>query len=420
MDLFDDLLWRGLAYQWTGEDALPARLRKSPVTLYQGFDPTAPSLQAGNFVGIMLLRRFQLAGHRPIVVMGGATGMIGDPAGKSEERNLQTPEQVAANVEAQRAQFERFLDFSAGAVLVDNAEWLAPISLMSFLRDVGKHVPVNVMLSRESVRERLNSTSGISYTEFSYMLMQAYDFVHLNRTHGCELQVGGSDQFGNIVAGVDLARRMDGTSLYGLTTELVTDSTGAKLGKTAAGAVWLDPALTSPYAFYQYWMRIPDADAGRFLRLLTDLARPEIEALEATVLDAPHRREAQKRLADELTLLVHGEAGLTAARRATEAFFSGNLAGLTEAELVEIFADVPSRDLPRSRLGALTVVDAFVDAGLAASNGEARRLIASGGATVGGRRLTSPDEVLSGGDLASESVMILRAGKKSYALLRFV
>jgi tyrosyl-tRNA synthetase len=419
MDLFDDLVRRGLAHQWTGEDALAARLRSGPITLYDGFDPTAPSLQVGNLVGIMLLRRFQAAGHRPVVLMGGATGMIGDPSGKSEERNLQTPEQVQANLETQRAQFERFVDFGRGALLVNNADWFGDFGFIDFMRDVGKHVPVNVMLAKESVRARLESPAGISFTEFSYMLMQAYDFLHLAREHDCELQIGGSDQFGNIVAGIDLARRVDGRQLYGLTHELITDSSGQKLGKTAAGAIWLDAGRTSPYAFYQYWLRVQDADAGRFLRVLTELDHDEIDALEARAVEAPAKREAQQRLAEWLTRLVHGEEGLAAARRATDALFGGELKGLGEAELLEIFADVASASLPRTRLGALNVVDALIEAGLAKSKGDARRLIEAGGATVNNRRIASVDETLSSEDLASETVMVLRAGKKSYALLRF-
>jgi tyrosyl-tRNA synthetase len=420
MDLFDDLRWRGLAYQWTGEDALPARLAKGPITLYDGFDPTADSLQVGNLVGIMMLRRFQRAGHRPIVVMGGATGMIGDPTGKSEERNLLTPEQIQKNLESQRPQFERFLDFGSGdALMVNNADWFARIGFMEFLRDIGKHAPVNVMLAKESVRARLESPTGISYTEFSYMLMQAYDFLHLYRAEGCELQIGGSDQFGNITAGVDLARRLEGVQLFGLTSELVTDNEGQKLGKTAAGTVWLSPERTSPYAFYQYWLRVPDADAGRYLRMLTDLPHDSVEELEAQLEKEPQKRAAQRALAREITLLVHGEDGLGAAERATDALFGGDLDGLSEGELLEIFADVPSKELPRARLGQITAADALVETGLAKSKSDARRVIEEGGASVGNRTIGSTDDVLTGSDLASETVMVLRRGKRSFGLLRF-
>ncbi len=419
MDLFDDLLWRDLAYQWTGEDALPERLRAGPTTLYCGFDPSAPSLHIGNLVGLMTLRRFQKAGHRPIAVAGGGTGMIGDPSGRSEERNLLSETELEANVASIRAQIARFLDFDAGALLVNNADWLGKLGYIEFLRDVGKHFSVNAMLARESVRARLESRSGISYTEFSYMLMQAYDFVHLFDTEGCELQVGGSDQFGNIAAGVELGRRMRGGQLFGLTWPLVTRSDGVKMGKTAEGAVWLDPARTSPYAFYQWFVNVPDADAGRFLRYFTELPRNKIEELEAETAHAPQKREAQRRLAAELTLLVHGEEGLHAAERASEALFGGDLAGLTEAELLEIFADVPSRELPRARLGAMTAAEALAEAGLAKSKSEARRLIEGGGAYVGNRRIDDPEQPFGPGDLASESMAVLRAGKSRFALLRF-
>ncbi|TMK54404.1 MAG: tyrosine--tRNA ligase [Actinobacteria bacterium] len=419
MDLFDELLWRGLAYQWTGEEALPARLRAGPITLYCGFDPSAPSLHIGNLVGLTTLRRFQKAGHHPIAVAGGGTGMIGDPSGKSEERNLLSESELAENVASIRAQIARFLDFDAGASLVNNADWLGTLGYIEFLRDVGKHFSVNAMLAKESVRGRLESKAGISYTEFSYMLMQAYDFVHLHETAGCELQVGGSDQFGNISAGVDLGRRMHGAQLFGLTWPLVTRSDGVKMGKTAEGAVWLDPARTSPYAFYQWFVNVPDADAGRFLRFFTELPREEIEPLEADVARAPQKREAQRRLARELTLLVHGKDGLRAAERASEALFGGDLDGLTETELLEIFADVPSKELPRARLGAITAGEALTEAGLAKSKSEARRLIEGGGASIGNRRIDDAEQPVGPGDLASETVAVLRAGKNRFALLRF-
>jgi tyrosyl-tRNA synthetase len=422
MDLFDDLRWRGLAYQWTGEDALPARLRKGPVTLYLGVDPSAPSLHIGHLVGLTTLRRFQRAGHRPIAVAGGGTGMIGDPSGRSDERNLLSEEELAANLDAIRTQIARFLDFEdgdRGALLLNNGEWLGKLGYIEFLRDVGKHFSVNAMLAKESVRARLASEAGISYTEFSYMLMQAYDFVHLYDIVGCGLQVGGSDQFGNISSGVDLGRRMRGVQLFGLTWPLVTRSDGAKMGKTAEGAVWLDPARTSPYAFYQWFIQVPDADAARFLKMYTDLPREQIEELEKQVEKKPQRREAQRTLARELTLLVHGEEGLRAAERASEALFGGELEGLSEAELLEIFADVPSKELPRARLGTLTAGEALIEAGLTKSKSEARRLIEGGGASAGNRKINDPDEPLAQGDMASGSIVVLRAGKSRFALLRF-
>lgn len=419
MDLFDDLVRRGLAHQWTGGDAFPARLRSGPITVYCGFDPSASSLHIGNLVGLTVLRRFQVAGHRPIAIAGGATGMVGDPSGRSEERNLLSPDELERNVEAIRAQIARFLDFDAGALLLNNADWLAPMSFIDFLRDVGKHVSVNVMLARESVKARLESEHGISYTEFTYMLMQAYDFVHLWDAHGCELQVGGSDQFGNIVAGVDLGRRMRGAELFGFTWPLVTRSDGAKMGKTAAGSIWLDPERTSPFAFYQYFVRIPDADAATMLRTFTDLPHEQIDALATAAAERPQQREAQKTLATELTELVHGADGLAAAERATQALYGGALEGLAERELLEIFADVPSRELPSARLGAITAVEAFVEAGLSTSKGEARRLLDSGGAYVNNVRVEG-DRVLASADLAAGSVMVLRQGKRNFALLRFL
>lgn len=424
MDLFDDLRWRGLIHQWTGEDAFPARLRAGPVTLYCGFDPSADSLTAGHLLQVTMLRRFQRAGHRPIAVAGGATGMIGDPSGRSEERNLLGRDDLAANLAAIKGQMERFLSFDGdgGALLVNNADWLERFSYIDFLRDVGKNFSVNVMLARESVKARLESDTGISYTEFSYSLLQAYDFLHLWRAHDCELQIGGSDQFGNIVAGIDLARRIDGAELFGLTTPLITDAEGRKMGKTAGGeTVWLSPERTSPYAFYQYWVRALDADAGRLLRFYTELPHEEIERLERAVVEEPQKREAQRRLAREVTLLVHGEDGLAKAERASQALFGGSLEGLAEGDLLEIFADVPSLEIARDRLGSgLAADDALVEAGLVASKSEARRVLHEGGAYVNNRRLEGGEALLSTADLATESVMVLRKGKRAYALVRVV
>ena len=422
MDLFEDLQWRELVYQWTGEDTLPARLRKGPISLYLGIDPSAASLHIGHLVGLMTLRRFQSAGHRPIAVAGGGTGMIGDPSGRSDERNLLTEDELASNVEAIRTQIARFLNFEGGehgALLVNNMDWLGKLGYIEFLRDVGKHFSVNAMLAKESVRARLAAEAGISYTEFSYMLLQGYDFVHLYDTVGCELQVGGSDQFGNISAGVDLGRRMRGAQLFGLTWPLVTRSDGAKMGKTAEGAVWLDPARTSPYAFYQWFIQVPDTDAVRFLKIYTELPREKIEELETTVKSEPQKRDAQRILARELTLLVHGEEGLHAAERASEALFGGDLEGLTEEQLLEIFADVPSKELPRVKLDSITAADALIETGLAKSKSEARRLVEAGGAHVGNRRIGTPGERLGPSDLASTSIMVLRAGKSRFGLLRF-
>jgi tyrosyl-tRNA synthetase len=426
---FDDLQWRGLVHQTT-DPGLGKWLAEEPRTLYAGFDPTADSLHVGSLLGLLVLRRFQKAGHRPIAVVGGATGMIGDPSGKSAERNLLSKEQLQQNVAGMAEQMRRFIDFDAGgksALLVNNYDWTGQWTYLEFLRDIGKNFPVNVMLAKDSVKSRLgrgdgaDPQAGMSYTEFSYMLLQAYDFVHLHEAYGCELQAGGSDQWGNITAGIDLARRMKGVQLYGFTWPLLTKSDGTKMGKTESGAVWLAADRTSPYQFYQYWFNIDDADAGNCLRLLTELSRTEIEALDQSRATDPAKRESQRRLAEELTRLVHGDAGLATAKQATDIFFGAEIDKLTDAELGQIFADVPSKELSASRLSApgLPIVDALFEAGLAASKGEARRTVTQGGAYVNNRRIDTPDATLTRADLASETVVVLRSGKKKYALLRF-
>jgi tyrosyl-tRNA synthetase len=456
-DIFADLKWRGLIHQTTDDAFLPGWLRGGCRTLYAGFDPTADSLHVGSLLPLMTLRRFQRAGHRPIAVVGGATGMIGDPSGKSEERNLLSADALAANVEGLKSQMLRFLDFGGDfvgrisnpsapssvttaeaplgrignpsydddnrALLVNNFDWMRDYSYLAFLRDVGKNFPVNVMLAKDSVKNRLErGDAGLSYTEFSYMLLQAYDFVYLNRTYGCELQIGGSDQWGNITAGIDLARRMHGVQLYGMTHPLLLKSDGSKMGKTESGAIWLSAKRTSPYKFYQYWINVEDADAGGCLRFLTELSHEEIESLDQQRQTAPHQRDSQRRLAEELTRLVHGDEGLTRAQRATDVFFGKEIDGLSEAELNDIFADVPSKDLPRGRLegSSLNIVEALVEAGLAKSKAEARRAVEQGGAYVNNRRIESADTGLSTSHLAGGSVVVLRSGKKRYALLRFV
>ncbi len=423
--ILSDLRWRGLIHQATDEVNLSNWLDAAPRTLYVGFDPTADSMHVGHMMGLMALRRFQRAGHRPIALVGGATGMIGDPSGKSEERNLLSLETLRANVAAMEVQMRMFLDFDAGphgALLVNNFDWMSRFSYLEFLRDVGKHFPVNVMLAKDSVKSRLERTdSGLSYTEFSYMLLQAYDFVHLADQFQCHLQAGGSDQWGNITAGIDLGRRLRGVQLYGVTWPLLTKSDGSKMGKTESGAIWLSAARTSPYQFYQYWINVEDADAGRCLRFLTELPHEEIESLDAAREANASARESQRRLAEEVTRLVHGDSGLAAARRATDIFFGAEIDRLSDAQLIEIFADVPSKTLPRSRLdgGGLGIFDALVEAGLAKSKSEARRTIEQGGAYVNNRRVEGIDRVLTSNDLASETVMVLRSGRKKYGLLRF-
>jgi tyrosyl-tRNA synthetase len=423
-DIFAELSWRRLVHQSTDEAALRKWLNAAAHTLYCGFDPTADSLHVGHLMGLVVLRRFQRAGHRPIALVGGATGMIGDPSGKSEERNLLDVETLETNLAGMEAQMRKLLDFEGprGALLVNNHEWMKAYGYLDFLRDVGKNFPVNVMLAKDSVKARLSrDDAGISYTEFSYMLLQAYDFVHLHEHYGCEMQVGGSDQWGNITAGIDLGRRMKGVQLYGLTWPLLTKSDGSKMGKTESGALWLSPARTSPYAFYQYWINVDDADAGKCLRFLTELVREEIEALDAARAADPAKRDSQKRLAEELTRLIHGADGLKAAQRATEIFFGAEIRELSDRQLGEIFADVPSRELPRSRLAGagLNIIDALVESCLAKNKSEARRTIEQGGAYVNNRRIEGIAAQLTPADLASETVMVLRSGKKKYALLRF-
>ncbi|TVP98885.1 MAG: tyrosine--tRNA ligase [Planctomycetaceae bacterium] len=424
IDLLGELRWRGLIHQCTDETGLAKLLSEGSQTIYIGFDPTATSLHVGGLMQLMMLRRFQRAGHRPIALVGGATGMIGDPSGKSEERNLLSPEDLRRNVEGVAAQMRRFLDFDGpqGAVLLNNHDWMRSFSYLDFLRDVGKSFPIGQMLGKESVRSRLESEAGLSYTEFSYMLLQAYDFVHLARDHGCRIQAGGSDQWGNITAGIDLGRRLLGETLYGLTAPLLTTSDGRKMGKTESGAIWLDPQRTSPYAFYQYWFRVEDTDVMRCLAYLTEIERDEYDELASQTLADPGRRSAQKWLATWMTRLVHGEEGLASANRASEILFGGEIDRLSDRELNEIFADVPSQEFSATELAGegMSVVDAIVKTGLAKSASEARRSIGEGGIYVNNRRISDPQRRLERADLASETVMVIRKGKRNYALLRFL
>lgn len=424
-DIVAELRWRGLIHQTTDDQGIGAWLLQQPRTLYIGFDPTADSLHVGHLLALMTLRRFQQAGHRPIALVGGATGMIGDPSGKSEERKLLSVDTLRANVAGMEVQLRRFLDFDCGqqsALLVNNYDWMGKFGYLEFLRDVGKHFPVNVMLTKDSVRSRLERTdSGLSYTEFSYMLLQAYDFVHLNESYGCELQAGGSDQWGNITAGIDLARRFRGVQLYGITCPLLTRADGSKMGKTESGALWLAPEKTSPYRFYQYWINLEDAEVGQCLAFFTELGQEEIQGVMEEHGRDPGRRVAQQRLASELTVMVHGPEGLSAAQRATKVFFGGEIESLDDAQLNEIFADVPSREMPRTMLEGegLAIVDALAEAGLSKTKAEARRTVEQGGAYVNNRRVEGIQRRLTAADLASETVLVLRAGKKNYALLRF-
>ena len=424
-DIVADLKWRGLIHQTTDDERLPGWLTSGRRTLYAGFDPTADSLHVGTLIPLLMLRRFQQAGHRPIAVVGGATGMIGDPSGKSKERNLLSVDEIRANVAGIRGQMQRLLDFDCGdssALLVNNYDWMQRFSYLEFLRDVGKHVPVRSMQAKDSVKSRLERDDvGISYTEFSYMLLQAYDFVHLNQQYGCELQIGGSDQWGNITAGIDLARRLRSVQLYGITCPLLTNSDGSKMGKTEAGTVWLAAEKTSPFQFYQYWIQVDDADVSNCLRMLTELSREEIESLDRARADAAHEKDSQRRLAEELTRLIHGEAGLAAAREATEKLFNRKLDEMDELQLEEIFADVPSQTIARNRLEGegLPLIDAVAESGLAKSKSEARRKISEGAVYVNDQREASIDRKLTVVDLGGKSILVLRLGKKHRALLRF-
>lgn len=418
MDLIDDLEARGLVHDRTDPERMRTRLAERPVTLYAGFDPTADSLHIGHLVPMLLLRRFQDAGHRPLALVGGATGMVGDPSGRSEERNLLDEPALAHNLAGIEPQLARVLSFEGpdAALMVDNRTWTAPVGVLDFLRDVGKHITVNSMLGRESVRARLESEAGISFTEFSYQLLQAFDFWWLHQHHGCELQVGGSDQWGNITAGIELVRKRSGAQVMGLTVPLVTRSDGAKFGKTAAGAVWLDPARTSPYDFYQYWMRVDDRDVERFLLQLTLLPVPEISEVMAVHFAAPEQRRAQRRLAEEVTTLVHGPSE-TARAASASAGFSAAVAGFGAAELAGLEDSLPVHRIAGPRLAAgIDLIDLCAESGLVASKGEARRKLAEGAISVNDVRQAETRNVTPD-DLLHERWIVLRFGKKRRQLV---
>ena len=417
-DVFTELEWRGFVQQATPE--LRAHLASGRRTVYCGFDPTAPSLQLGNLMPLMLLRHLQLAGHRPIVLMGGGTGLIGDPSGKRDERPLLSKEQIRENLQRQRDQMGRLLDFDAKEVrplVLDNAEWLVPQRLVDFLRDVGKHFTVNLMLQKESVQGRLDA--GISYTEFSYMLLQAYDFLHLFRKERCTVQVGGSDQWGNITAGIDLIRRVEGGEAHGLVAPLVTTASGAKFGKSEAGALWLDPEMTSPYKFYQYWINVDDRDLEGYLKLFTFMPKDGPQGIASLLQNHakdPGRREAQSVLARDITTLVHGK---DAAHNATSV--SAILFGEFDPRAVkEGVYDALAREIPTATVSgnAIPLVDALVQAGLVKSKSEARRQIEQGGIYVNQQREDRVDRELESRDWLAGRNMLLRKGKKDYALLR--
>ncbi|MGI5487345.1 tyrosine--tRNA ligase [Microtetraspora malaysiensis] len=412
-DILDELEWRDVIAQTTDADALRKALAEGPITVYAGFDPTAPSIHMGNLATLLILTRFQRAGHRPIALVGGATGLIGDPSGRSTERSLNSSDVVADWVSRIRGQVERFLSFDGGptsATVVSNLEWTGKMSAIDFLRDVGKHFPVNRMLARESVSARLGG-EGLSYTEFSYQILQSNDYLELYRRHGCTLQLGGSDQWGNITAGVDLIRRVEGAHVHGLTGKLITKADGTKFGKTAGGAIWLDPALTSPYAFYQYWLNADDRDVVRFLKVFTFRSQEEIAELEKAVAERPAARAAQRTLAEDVTTMVHGEAELARVIAASRALFGqGSLEELDARTLESALAEVPKATVPA--LG-LPYVDLLAESGLVDSKSAARRAVKEGGAYLNNVKITDEEYVPSQDDLLHGRFLVLRRGKRT-------
>ena len=415
MDVLADLVARGLVQDSTDLDALAARLAEGPTTLYFGCDPSADSLHIGNLIGILVLRRFAEAGHRPIALAGGATGMIGDPGGKSDERNLLDEATLAHNLAGIAAQLEAI----GRAPLVDNSTWTAGVGLLEFLRDVGKHVTVNQMTAKESVRARLGSESGISFTEFSYMLLQANDYLHLHRTQGCELQIGGSDQWGNITMGVELVRKVTGEHVHALTWPLLTRADGKKFGKTAEGSVWLASAKTSPYQLHQYFLQVPDADVRRMLLWFTLLGVEECHEVADAHEAHPQRRLGQRRLAGEVTALVHGHLAAASAEAAGRVLFGADLDDLPADVLVGLEAEVPTTAIDPARLQrGVDPAELFVEAGLASSRSDARRAVEQGGLYVNNRRLAAEGGVVDGGDLRPGGYVLLRRGKRNYHLLQ--
>ncbi len=420
-NVFEEFKWRGLVYDHI--DGVQDLLLRQPVSVYNGFDATADSLHVGHLVPLIALARLQRFGHHVIPLAGGGTSMIGDPSGKATERLLLTREQVEANVESIKQQLAHFLDFEVKtnpARLLNNADWLMSLNLVTFLRDVGKHFTVNYMVSKDSVKTRLEREDGISFTEFSYMLLQSYDFLHLHDFQGCLLQTGGSDQWGNITAGVELIRRMRGDAAYGLVYPLITKADGTKFGKTESGSVWLSPERTSPYAFYQFWLNTDDRDVVKYLKLFTFLDQPTVIELENAVAERPEQRQAQRRLAREMTELVHGPSALERAEKAAQVLFGGDLAGLTAADVREIFADVPSSELDKQLLegAGLGVIDLMAQSGAAASKGEARRLLQSGGVYLNNQRVSDVAHMVTLADAVDGQFLVLRKGQKTYHLVK--
>jgi tyrosyl-tRNA synthetase len=419
MELLQDLQWRGIIYQQTDEEGIKDVLAKERISLYCGVDPTADSMHIGHLLPFLTLRRFQAQGHRPIVLVGGATGLIGDPSGKSEERNLQTLEAVQHNVSCIKKQLEKIFNFDGdnGAIMVNNYDWVGSMDIVTFLRDIGKHIGVNYMLAKDTIANRLET--GISFTEFTYTILQAMDFMHLYEHHNCKLQIGGSDQWGNITTGLELIRKMmpEGSKAFGLTIPLVTKADGTKFGKTESGAVWLDSEKTTPYEFYQFWINTADADVVKYLKFFTFLSQEEIESLEKSVQEEAHLRKAQKALAEEMTRLIHGEDSLQQAIKISEALFSGDVKNLSAAEIQQGFKDVPSYEVKEETEANL--VDLLVAAKISPSKRQAREDITNGAVSLNGEKVTDSSYTLQAADKIEGKYTIIRRGKKKYYLIKY-
>jgi tyrosyl-tRNA synthetase len=420
-NVFDELKWRGLIHSVT--DNVPELLAKPPVAIYTGFDATSDSLHVGHLVPLIALARLQRFGHTPIPVAGGGTSMIGDPSGKSEERKLLSRETIESNIESIKQQLAHFLDFEVKAnpaCLVNNADWLLSLSLVDFLRDIGKHFTVNYMINKDSVKMRLDREDGISFTEFSYMLLQSYDFLHLHDHYHCTIQAGGSDQWGNITAGVELIRRMRAKPAGALTYPLITKADGTKFGKTESGAVWLSTEKTSPYRFYQFWLNTDDRDVVKYLRYFTWLTETEVAELESAVAQQPEQREAQRRLAREMTRMIHDETALQKAEQASQVLFGGEISGLSADEVHDIFADVPSSEISASKLqgDGMPATDLLADCQVVPSKGEARRAIEAGGIYLNNRRVANTGSRVTSADVIENQFLVLRRGRKNYWLVR--
>lgn len=421
--IFEELQWRGMVYD--SIDGVQQMLAAEKVTVYNGFDVTADSLHVGHIVPLIALARLQRFGHHPIALAGGGTTMIGDPSGKKSERSLLPVETIREYAEAIKGQLAHFLDFESKinpAKVLNNADWLTSLNMIEFMRDIGKNFTVNYMLAKDSVRTRLEREEGLSFTEFTYMLLQSYDFLYLYDHYGCRLQTGGSDQWGNITAGVELVRRMRGEQVFGMVYPLITKADGTKFGKTEGGSVWLDPKRTSPYRFYQFWLNTEDKDVVNYLKYFTFLEHQTIDDLAAAVVERPEGREAQRKLASVMTATVHGETALARADQASQALFGGDISGLSAAEISDIFSDVPSCELPKTQLegAGLPVADLLVAAGVAKSKGEARRSLQEGGIYINNNRVSGENPPAGLGDMLEGQFIVLRKGKKNYTLVKVI